>query len=461
MPAMGSASSFGHHLQRTVALALPVTLARAGLVVMMTVDTLFAGRAGKDELAFLGISMSPLLIMVTAGAGIMVGALVLTAQAHGAGRLADCRRIWRLALGMGAILGLLYAALQWHGEWLLRSLGEDEAIARGGGGVLRMWALGMPAIMLYWATGSYLEGMSRPLAPMAISLGANLVNLVLAWIFVFGRFGLPAMGGAGAALATSITLWLMLLLIIGFAVLQSSIALPAVRPPLMSHGRLIGKILLLGLPVALSVGFETAAFSGSGVIAGWLGSTTLAAFQLVNNATSFVYMLTLGIGTAAAIRVGNATGRGDCAGVSGAGWVAVALAFVLMLGVGIAIGLWRGELAHAYTADEAVIAAAIPALVVLSALVVLDGIQAVLMGALRGAGDVIFPTAVYGLAFGVCAIPLSYYLGYRRGGGTEGLILGLMVGLGVAAVILALRFAEIARRQPVDATAGAASRKIA
>jgi MATE family, multidrug efflux pump len=125
--------------------------------------------------------------------------------------------------------------------------------------------------------------------------------------------------------------------------------------------------------------------------------------------------------------------------------------------VGIAIGLWRGELARAYTADEAVIAAATPALVVLSALVVLDGIQAVLMGALRGAGDVIFPTAVYGLAFGACAIPLSYYLGYRRGGGTEGLLLGLMVGLGVAAVILALRFAEIARRQPVDATAGAAS----
>jgi multidrug resistance protein, MATE family len=458
---MAPSSSFRHHLQRTIALALPVTLARAGLVVMMTVDTIFAGRSGKDELAFLGISMSPLLIMVTVGAGIMVGALVLTAQAHGAGRLADCRRIWRLALVIAAILGALYAALQWQGEWLLRSLGEDAAIARGGGGVLRMWALGMPAVMLYWATGSYLEGMSRPLAPMAISLGANLVNLALAWIFVFGHLGMPAMGAAGAALASSITLWVMLLLIAGYAALQPGFALPAVRPPVTAHGRLIGKILLLGLPVALSVGFETAAFSGSGVIAGWLGATTLAAFQLVNNATSFIYMLTLGIGTAAAIRVGNATGRADRAGVSEAGWIAVVLALVLMLAVGTAIWLFRGALPYAYTTDEAVIAAAVPAVGVLSVLVVLDGVQAVLVGALRGAGDAIFPTAVYGIAFGACAIPLSYYFGYRRSEGAEGLTLGLVVGLGIAAVVLALRFTEIARRQPLQVTATAESRRAA
>jgi multidrug resistance protein, MATE family len=458
---MGPPSSFGLHLQRTVALALPVTLARAGLVIMMTVDTILAGRASSDELAFLGISMSPLLIMVTIGAGIMVGSLVLTAQAHGAGRLADCRRIWGLALVIAGILGVLYAALQWHGDWLLRSLGEDEVIARGGGRVLRMWALGMPAIMLYWATGSYMEGMSRPLAPMAISLGANLINLALAWVCVFGHWGLPAMGAAGAALATSATLWLMLLLIVSFALLQRGVALPAVRMPATTHGRLTGKILLLGLPVALSVGFETAAFSGSGVIAGWLGSNTLAAFQLVNNATSFIYMLTLGIGTAAAIRVGNAVGRGDRAGVSQAGWIAVALAFVVMLAMGIAIGFARDELARAYTVDEVVIEAALPALGVLSVLVVVDGIQAVLMAALRGAGDVLFPTAVYGLAFGACAVPLSFYLGFRRNGGAEGLMLGLLLGLGIAAVILAMRFAEIARRPRRDVAATMASRETA
>jgi multidrug resistance protein, MATE family len=288
---------------------------------------------------------------------------------------------------------------------------------------------------------------------MSISLGANLVNLALAWVFVFGHLGLPAMGAAGAALATSITLWLMLLLIAAYAALQPGTALPAVRPPAMAHGRLAAKILLLGLPVALSVGFETAAFSGSGVIAGWLGSTTLAAFQLVNNATSFIYMLTLGIGTAAAIRVGNATGRADQAEVREAGWIAVALAFFVMLAVGAAIWLCRSALPRAYSTDEAVIAAAVPAAGVLSVLVVFDGVQAVLMGALRGAGDVIFPTAVYGLAFGACAIPLSYYLGYRRAEGAEGLILGLVVGLGIAAVVLALRFAEITRRHPLDLTA--------
>jgi len=195
--------------------------------------------------------------------------------------------------------------------------------------------------------------------------------------------------------------------------------------------------------------FETGAFSGAAVMAGWLGATQLAAYQLSNNVISFLYMISLGLATAAAVRVGNASGSGDHGGVARAGWIAVGLAFFVMLAIGLAIALFRLDVVALYTADPDVTAAAAPALGLLCFLVIFDSTQAVLMGALRGAGDVLVPTAMYAVAFGGCAIPLCYYFGYRQSGSTTGLVASLIAGLVVAALLLALRFVIIARRRPV------------
>jgi multidrug resistance protein, MATE family len=451
---MVRSQSIDRHLRRTIALALPVTLARAGLVVMLMVDTMLSGRAGGNELAYFGISMGLMLVMIAVGMGLLVGALVLTAQAHGAERYADCKRIWGLGMILAAGLGALYALLQWHGHGLLLLLGEDSGIAEGGGEVLRMWAFGMPALMLYMATTAYLEGMSQPLAGMAIALGANVVNFFLGRLLVFGGAGVPAMGAAGAALATSLTLWLMFAMLGAYALRRPETrhAGSADSGPADSQAERAGlasKILLLGLPVALSIGFETTAFSGSAIIAGWSGRTALAAYQLSHNVISFFYMLSLGLATAAAVRVGRAIGRGDRDGVAEAGWIAVAIVFVLMLSAGTAIAVFSGQIASVYTQDALAIAAAIPAFRALSFLVVLDGVQGVLMGALRGCGDLFLPTLVYAFAFLGCAIPLSYYFGYHQGEGAVGLVWGLVIGLAVAASLLAVRFVIVGRRPPL------------
>jgi multidrug resistance protein, MATE family len=438
--------SLGHHLLPTIALALPVMLARAGLVVMLTVDTVLVGRAGGHELAYFAISTAPQLIMVTIGTGLLLSTVVLTAQADGAGRQAECGRIWQLALIPAGLIGVAFGLLQWRGDLLLRLLGESEEIAAGGGRVLQMWALGMPAAMLYIASTSFLEGIRRPRVAMLVSLSANLLNFTLAWGLVFGHGGLPAMGAAGAALATTVTRCLMFLAVALYALTMRDADRYGVRGSLAGHYHLIGKLLLLGLPVALSISFETSAFSGATVIAGWIGETPLAAYQLSINVTSFFYMLTLGLATAAAVRVGNAVGAGDHREVALAGWVAVGLVCLLMLVIAVGIRFFRTDIAAIYTGDAAVIAAALPMLGVLSLLVVLDGIQGVLMGALRGAADVLYPMVAYGIAFWGCAIPFSYYLGYRQQTGAVGLAWGLIAGLAVASLLLGLRFAVVARR---------------
>ena len=439
--------SLTRHIQNTVSLALPVMLARAGLVVMLAVDTILVGRAGGHELAFFAISVAPQLIMIAIGVGLLVGAVVLTAQADGAGRLAECGRFWRLAMLLAAGLGLLFAGVLLRGDLLLHWLGESDNITAGGARVMRMWAVGMPAAILFMATGTFLEGISRPRAGMVVSLTANLVNFPLAWALVFGHWGLPAWGAEGAALATSLTRWLMFVAMVGRVLLMPEAERFGIHAPLKGYYHLIGKMLLLGLPVAFAVGCETTAFSGATVIAGWLGETPLAAYQLSINVTSFFYMLTLGLGTAAAVRVGNAVGRGDQPGVRHAGWIAVGLIFLLMLMAGIAIHLFRGDIADLYTGDLAVVEAALPALAVVSFLVIFDGLQGVLMGALRGAGDVVLPTAAYAIAFWGCALPLCYYFGYRQASGAAGIAWGLTAGLVVVCVMLGLRFAVVARRR--------------
>ena len=440
------AKSLGHDLRRTIALALPVMLARMGLVLLLTVDTVLVGRAGGRNLAFFAISTAPQLIMQTIGVGLLLGTVVLTAQADGAKRYEECGRIWRLALILAGTLGLIYSLIESHGEGLLRLLGQDPAIAAGGGHVLGMWAIGMPAILLYLATTSFLEGISKPRPAMIVSLSANLLNAALGWALISGHGGLPALGAAGAALATAITVWIMFLVLAAYALLQPEGRRFGIRAPLRGYYHLIGKLLLLGLPVALSVSFETSAFSGATIMAGWMGETSLAAYQLSVNVTSFFYMLSLGLATAAAVRVGNAVGRGDRAGVARAGWLAVAMVFGLMTAIGLAIHFLRSEIAAIYTRDAAVTAVALPVLAVLSFLVIFDGVQGVLMGALRGAADVILPTASFAIAFWGCAVPLCYFLGYRQGVGPLGLAWGLVAGLIVADILLGLRFAIVSRR---------------
>lgn len=444
---MSFPSILAQHIRRTFTLAYPVMLARAGLVVMIALDTILVGRFNSHELAFFAISAAPQIIMVAVSVGLMVGAVVLTAQADGAGRQQECGRFWRLAMLLSMGIGLLFSFILLRGDLLLHLLGENDDIADGGGRVMQMWAVGMPAAVLYGATSTFLEGISRPRTGMIVSLSANLVNFALAWILIFGHFGLPAMGAMGAALATSITRWVMFGAISGYVLRMPDRERFGIHAPLKGYYHLIGKMLLLGLPVGFAVTCETTAFSGATIIAGWLGETPLAAYQLSINVTSFFYMVTLGLGTAAAVRVGNAVGRDDLPGVRQAGWIAVGMIFAVMFVVGIAIHLLRGEIANLYSGDAAVIEAALPALAVISFLVIFDGVQGVLMGALRGTGDVVLPMASYLIAFWGCALPLCYYWGYRQEAGAVGIAKGLTAGLLVICSLLAGRFYIVSRRR--------------
>ncbi len=435
------------HIRETIRLAIPVMLARAGFIIMVTVDTMMTGQVSAQVLAHYGISMAPHITVLVIGIGLMAATSILSAQAAGARREQEIGAVWRNALVIALLLGLLAAALLSRGEEILLLLGQSNELAAAGGAAVRAFAYGMPGLYLFLACAFMLEGIRRPQVGMVITLSGNLVNAGVNWLLIEGNWGFPAMGAAGAATATSVTRWTMFL-----AALFYIFVLMPDRERYGLLGRRLSltvatKQLKLGLPLAISVGLQTAALAALATFAGWLGQNPLASFQIANNVVGFLFMLSIGMANATSVRVAMAVGRGDQRGRVVAGLTGLGLVLCLQVLVGVLIESFSGLLARAYTGDAAVLALVLPLFLWVGIIVVADGCQSVLQGALRAMGLVWGPLAIY---FGTCwllMVPLGYLLSNRWGWGVEGLLVALLLGYSVAAVAMALTFRATSKRE--------------
>jgi MATE family multidrug resistance protein len=445
LPARPPAQSLGEHILRTLALAVPVMVARSGLVIMITVGIVMAGHAGPHEQAYLGAAMPTHMTMLVIGIGLMMGVSVLSAQADGAGRSAECGRIWRLGMIVGGLLGLAFALLMLGGENLLTLFGMAPDLAAGGGRVLWMFAIGLPPIVMFVATSSFLESIGRAAPGMHVSLLANLVHLPLCWIFVFGGFGAPAMGAEGAALALSLTRWCMLAAILVMVGRLPQADRYGVRAPLGDYAPTVKKLFRVGLPLAVATGFEAIAFATTQTFAAWLGPEPLAVFQDALNLNALVFMLAIGLATATSVRVANAVGRDDQPGIRRAGWVGTGLVIVITGFVGILIAAGAEPIAALYTSNPAVRALLVPVLFTVAWVSVVDGLQCVLMGAARGTADTVVPTGLQAISFWGIMVPLTYGA-YRLGFGVEGLFVAIGIAVIAASLFLGLRFLALTRR---------------
>jgi len=446
LPLRPPARTLPEHVTRTFQLALPVMFGRAGLLVVITVALVMVGHAGPNDQAYFAAGFAPHMLVLIFGMGVVASVTVLSAQADGAGRSQQCGRIWRLGLLLAALCGAGAAVAMLWGRAILRLSGQSDDIALHGGEVIWMFAPGMPAILMFIATSSFLESIGRPRPGMIVSLAANLVNLALCWAFVFGKFGLPAMGAPGAALAISVTRWCMLAAIVAYALLLPEREHYGVRAPLAGHYHNMGKLLRVGTPLALAMGIESVAFTATTMFAGWLGNDALAAYQDAINVNAFVFMLALGLQTATSVRVANAVGRNDQVGLRVAGWVGAGLNIGLLAAVGVVIWFGRGAIAAVFTSNPAVHASLMIALGLVSIISICDGLQAVMIGATRGAGDTIVPTVLQGVSFWIIMVPLNYYLSTTVGLGIHGLFLGIGISVAAASAFLAIRFALLTRR---------------
>lgn len=431
----------------TLRLAFPVIVNRVGMLLIATASTIMVGHAGERELAYFALAFSPQVLMLVIGIGVMVGTVILVSQAVGAGRHEACGAIWQTSLLLGLVVGLIYALIMIAGEPLLLLLGQTPDMAAGGGRAMLMFAPGMAPFLMFLATTLYLEGTGRARPGMVVTILANLVNVGLGYVLIYGALGLPAMGAEGANLATSVARWFMAVALIGWVV--------ASRVDRERYGILrratgysanLKRAVSLGVPLAVANGLESGSFAAMSTMAGWIGASQLAGYQILMNVNAIVFMLAIGMGTATAVRCGQAVGRGDMAGLRRAGWVGVGLAAVLLLAIMAAAWAGGAQLVGLYSRDAAVLAVASSALWLMCLLTPLDGMQGVLAAALRGTADTMVPMAIFAFAFLIVGIPLGYFLGWRWGGGVDGLYWALIVACAIASSLLAWRFDHVCRR---------------
>lgn len=429
-----------------VRLALPVSLSRAGILLLIVVDTAMVGGFSSLELAHYGLANAIQTVLMLVGVGMLIGTAVLCAQALGAGEPAGCGEVWRQAMRHSLVLGGLFCLACLVAEPFLLATGQAADLAAGGAGVALYVGLGMPGILLFVAGTLFLETLGRPLPAVAAMALANLANVPLNALLIHGGAGLPAMGAEGAALATAAVRWLAAAVIV-VAILRlpdrDRLGLGPGAPRIAGTGR---RLRRLGYPMSIATGLESAAFSSLTLFAGHIGAMAVAGWQITLNVIAFAFMAAIGIGTATAVHVGHAVGRGDLAGVRLAGWGGLLTILSWMGLVALALLLVPDRLAALFTADAAVLALAVPALTVAAGMVMADGAQGVLMGALRGAGDVWLPTFLHLLAFTVVMLPAAWIATFTLDLGVPGLVAAAMAGVAVASVLLAARFALLTRR---------------
>lgn len=434
------------HVRELFRLALPVIIARAGIMGMALVDTLMVGRFGAQELAYYGLGNMPVGVLMGVMIGLMLGVVVMTAQAVGRGEEAATGAIWRRALPYSVLIGGLMAALCMLGERFLLATGQAPDLAAGGGGVMVVIAVGMPAAGLHLATSLYLEGMKRPIPGMVAMLIGNVLNVGLNWVLVWGHMGFPAMGAEGAAWATTILRWLGAIGLIAYVWWLPQRQAWGIRGGFGGWWRDSGEQRKVGYAAGLSNGLEGSAFAALALFAGWLGAMSVGAYTIGLNLIALPFMCALGMATATSVRVGNAYGARDAVETKVAGWTGLGVTSIILALVGVIFLLFPAAVAGQFTADPALIALTAPLLALSAWLLVADGGQVVMAQALRGRSDTWVPTALHFVSYYAIMMPVGYWLAFPLGQGVLGLFQGIFIASFVSVGFLAARFWWLSRR---------------
>ena len=419
-------------------LALPVVVVQVGLMFMGVVDMLMVGRVSAQAIAAVATGNLYFYAASIFAVGILMALDPIVAQAVGARDDAAIARAVQRGLVIAAGLSVVSMILLAGAEPVLRAFNQPEDVVPLAAAYARVVIPGMLPFYVFVVLRQTLQARHQVTPIMIAIVGANLVNAGLNWVFIFGHFGAPAMGVVGSALATMLSRWTMPLFILALAWREVRPTLTPWRGDTWNPGA-IGRMLRIGVPIGTQMWLEYGVFALAGLMMGWIGTIALAGHQVALNLASLTFMVPLGVSSAAAVLVGNAIGRGDMPGARRAAGAALAWGVGFMAVSALTLLAVPGFFAHIYSSDAAVAAVAASLIPIAGFFQVFDGTQVVCIGILRGTGDTRMPMLINILGFWLAGLPVSWWLGMRRGWGPAGLWWGLTCGLVVVAVFLLLR----------------------
>ena len=452
MPAEQRLRRVRSELRALFALALPMMIAQLANTAMGFVDTVMSGRVSPHDLAAVALGNSiwvPVFLLTT---GVVLATTPNVAKRFGAGQHEQIGPLVRQALWMGLGVGCLAAVMMWNAEPLLHLLDVEQALIAPSMAYLRAVACGFPAVALYQVLRCYSDGLGHTRPSMVIGVLGLLLNIPLNYIFIYGKLGVPAMGGVGCGWATGLVMLFMFLAMLFWVrraeYYQASRLFERFDLPAWPE---LSRLLAVGVPIGIAVFAEASIFSVIALLIGALGATVVAGHQIALNFTSLIFMVPLSLGMAITVRIGQALGRDaprDARFVAGLG-IAAGL-FYACFSAGLML-LFSEQIARIYTTDPAVIRVAASLFFYAALFQFSDVVQVTAAGALRGYQDTRMTMVFTLFAYWGIGLPLGYLLGLTEtlgeASGPAGLWQGLIAGLSCAAILLSVRLARSARKE--------------
>lgn len=433
-----SPAVFKKETRLLIALALPMMLAQVAAVGVGFVDTVMAGAAGKDDLAAVALGSSAFVTVFITFMGVMNALNPILSQLFGAGRHTEVGETGRQGLWFGLFLGLagmvlLLAVIKPFMWYLTLSANVESMLAQ----YLFFVALAMPAAMLHRSLHAYASSLNRPKPIMWVSWAALFLNIPLNYMFVYGKFGMPELGGAGCGLASALVFWFNALALWLYVKKNAYF-----QPFGLSGGfskpdwAVLKQIWKLGWPIGLSFFLEVSLFSFIVFLIAKFGEDYVAAQQVVISLTSVIYMIPQAVGAAATVRVGYALGKLQKQRARYISGVSMAVGAVLAVCTLLLLTLLRHPLAAMYTNDAGVLAIATQVLLFAAVFQLVDFTQCIASYALRGYKVTKAPMVVHAIAFWGLGLLPGYILADAAGMGIYGYWTALVLSLSVAAFVL-------------------------
>ncbi len=436
--------SYRDHARAILVLGLPLIGSHLAQILIGVTDTVMMGWYGVTELAALVLGSTFFLLMFLLGSGFANAVMPMVAEAAASGNERQVRRVARMALWLSlAYAVLIVPVFLWSGT-ILRFLGQEPQVADLAQLYLRIAVAGMGPALITMVLKSYLSALERTVALLWVTIGAAVINGIANYALIFGNWGFPELGVAGAGIA-SVVSNLLAALALAVHVARATPEHALFHRFWRSDWEALGRVFRLGWPISLTMLSEVGLFSASAIMVGWVGTTELAAHGIALQLAAITFMVHLGLSGVATIRVGRAVGRGDQAGLADGGRVVTALSVLFALVAALVflgfpealidLFLDPAEPARAEILRIGAILLALAAVFQLA-----DGAQAIGLGLLRGVQDTRAPMVIAGVSYWGVGATCSYVLSQPLGLGAPGVWIGLVAGLTCAAVLLNLRF---------------------
>ena len=427
-----------------------------GHQVVALVDNIMVGQLGSAELAAVSLGNSFMFVAMSLGVGFSTAITPLVAEADGAGNRERGKSSFKHGLFLCIVLGLALFAVVMFAKPLMYVMKQPPEVVDLAMPYLTLVAASLVPLIIFQGFKQFSDGLSMTRFPMYATIVANLVNVLLNYMFIFGKFGAPELGVVGAAIGTLVSrvvmvgyLWYLL-----SRKEKSRYFVTNIKIFTLSKA-MLKKLLNLGFPSAMQMFFEVGIFTSAVWLSGILGKNPQAANQIALNLASMTFMVAMGFSVAAMIRVGNQKGLRNFRELRRVAISIGLLTSILALVFAVFFILFNGELPKIFldynsvtdfADNHEVVAIAAQLLIIAAIFQFTDALQVVALGALRGMQDVKIPTVITFIAYWIIGFPISYYLSMETSLESMGIWIGLLAGLSASGIMLFIRFNYLSKK---------------